>query len=88
MVQLKSVRRPGAEIRRRRASISRSAWIRWPTRMWSGAGHPAPFPRVMCAAPAYLARCEALLHPRDLVDHPCLSFSLAGSIWAFNSLRT
>lgn len=44
-----------------------------------------PFPRVMCAAPAYLTRCEALLHPRDLIDHPCLSFSLAGSIWAFNS---
>lgn len=44
-----------------------------------------PFPRVLCAAPAYLARGEALLHPRDLVHHPCLTFSIAGSLWGFNS---
>lgn len=44
-----------------------------------------PFPRLLCAAPSYLSRCGALLHPRDLIDHPCLAFSLAGSIWAFNS---
>ncbi|MEN0106768.1 MAG: LysR substrate-binding domain-containing protein, partial [Pseudomonas sp.] len=44
-----------------------------------------PFPRLLCAAPAYLAQHAAPLHPRDLVDHPCLTFSIAGSIWAFNS---
>jgi DNA-binding transcriptional LysR family regulator len=44
-----------------------------------------PFPRRLCAAPDYLARCEALVHPRDLIHHPCLAFSIAGSIWGFNS---
>jgi DNA-binding transcriptional LysR family regulator len=44
-----------------------------------------PFPRLLCAAPAYLARCAAPLHPRDLIHHPCLTFSIAGSIWGFNS---
>lgn len=44
-----------------------------------------PFPRLLCAAPSYLARCEVPEHPRDLVQHPCLTFSIAGPIWAFNS---
>ncbi|WP_029528058.1 LysR family transcriptional regulator [Polaromonas glacialis] len=44
-----------------------------------------PFPRLLCAAPAYLAQCDAPLHPRDLIHHPCLAFSLAGPIWGFNS---
>ncbi len=44
-----------------------------------------PFPRLLCAAPAYLARHDAPLHPRDLVHHPCLTFSIAGAIWGFNS---
>lgn len=44
-----------------------------------------PFPRLLCAAPTYLARCDALVHPRDLINHPCLTFSIAGSIWGFNS---
>lgn len=44
-----------------------------------------PFPRLLCAAPSYLARCEAPLHPRELIHHPCLAFSIAGAIWAFNS---
>ena len=44
-----------------------------------------PFPRLLCAAPAYLARHPAPLHPRDLAHHPCLTFSIAGPIWAFNS---
>ncbi|VVO21995.1 LysR family transcriptional regulator [Pseudomonas fluorescens] len=44
-----------------------------------------PFPRLLCAAPAYLDRCDSLLHPRDLIHHPCLTFFLAGSIWGFNS---
>lgn len=44
-----------------------------------------PFPRLLCAAPDYLSRCEKLRHPRDLINHPCLTFSIAGAIWAFNS---
>lgn len=44
-----------------------------------------PFPRLLCAAPAYLARCKEPAHPRDLLDHPCLTFSIAGAIWCFNS---
>lgn len=44
-----------------------------------------PFPRRLCASPAYLARHAAPRHPRDLVQHPCLTFSIAGSIWGFNS---
>lgn len=44
-----------------------------------------PFPRLLCASPAYLARCDAPLHPRDLIQHPCLTFSIAGPIWEFNS---
>lgn len=44
-----------------------------------------PFPRLLCAAPSYLARCEAPRHPRDLIHHPCLTFSIAGPIWSFNS---
>ncbi|WP_407732897.1 LysR family transcriptional regulator [Pseudomonas citronellolis] len=44
-----------------------------------------PFPRLLCAAPAYLARCAAPTHPRDLIHHPCLTFSIAGPIWGFNS---
>jgi DNA-binding transcriptional LysR family regulator len=44
-----------------------------------------PFPRRLCAAPNYVLRCEPLLHPRDLIHHPCLAFSIAGSIWGFNS---
>lgn len=44
-----------------------------------------PFPRLLCAAPAYLARCDALMHPRDLIHHPCLTFSVAGPIWVFNT---
>ena len=44
-----------------------------------------PFPRLLCAAPAYLAKRDAPLHPRDLIHHPCLTFSIAGSIWGFSS---
>ncbi len=44
-----------------------------------------PFPRLLCAAPAYLARHDAPLHPRDLIHHPCLTFSTAGPIWGFSS---
>lgn len=44
-----------------------------------------PFPRLLCAAPTYLARCDAPLHPRDLIHHQCLTFSIAGPIWGFDS---
>ena len=44
-----------------------------------------PFARLLCAAPAYLARRDAPLDPRDLIHHPCLAFSIAGPIWGFNS---
>ena len=44
-----------------------------------------PFPRLLCASPAYLARRDAPLHPRDLIHHPCLTFSIAGPIWGFNT---
>lgn len=44
-----------------------------------------PFPRMLCAAPDYLRGCDPLRHPRDLIHHPCLTFSIAGSIWGFNS---
>jgi DNA-binding transcriptional LysR family regulator len=44
-----------------------------------------PFPRLLCASPAYLALHATPRHPRDLVQHPCLTFSIAGSIWGFNS---
>lgn len=44
-----------------------------------------PFPRLLCASPTYLARCDAPIHPRDLIHHPCLTFSIAGPIWGFNS---
>ena len=44
-----------------------------------------PFPRLLCAAPSYLAQRDAPLHPRDLIHHTCLTFSIAGPIWGFNS---
>ena len=46
-----------------------------------------PFPRLLCASPAYLAKHAAPLHPRDLIHHPCLTFSIAGPIWGFNSME-
>lgn len=44
-----------------------------------------PFPRLLCASPAYVARHDPPQHPRELLHHPCLAFSIAGPIWAFNS---
>ena len=46
-----------------------------------------PYPRVLCAAPDYLDRCGAPQHPRDLVDHDCLTFQATGSTWSFESPR-
>jgi DNA-binding transcriptional LysR family regulator len=44
-----------------------------------------PYERVLCAAPAYLARHALPRHPNELVDHDCLTFLAAGSIWSFES---
>jgi DNA-binding transcriptional LysR family regulator len=46
-----------------------------------------PYPRVICASPAYLARREAPQHPRDLVQHDCLTFATTGLNWTFESRR-
>jgi DNA-binding transcriptional LysR family regulator len=46
-----------------------------------------PYPRVLCAAPDYLDRRGAPQHPRDLVDHDCLTFHATGSTWSFESPR-
>lgn len=42
--------------------------------------------RVLCAAPAYLARAGRLTHPEALIDHNCLCFTLGDSVhdrWRF-----
>jgi DNA-binding transcriptional LysR family regulator len=41
--------------------------------------------RVVCAAPAYLARKPAPARPEDLADHDCVSFAQAGEgeVWNF-----
>lgn len=41
--------------------------------------------RVVCAAPAYLARRSAPTRPEDLADHACISFAQAGEgeVWSF-----
>lgn len=44
-----------------------------------------PFPRLLSASPAYLVGRAAPLHPRDLIDHACLTFYVAGPVWAFTS---
>jgi DNA-binding transcriptional LysR family regulator len=46
-----------------------------------------PYPRVICASPAYLERRDAPQHPRDLVQHDCLTFATTGLNWAFQSRR-
>jgi DNA-binding transcriptional LysR family regulator len=46
-----------------------------------------PYPRVVCASPAYLERREAPRHPRDLVQHDCLTFATTGLNWTFESRR-
>jgi DNA-binding transcriptional LysR family regulator len=45
------------------------------------------YPRVICASPAYLERCGTPHHPRDLVQHDCLTFATTGQSWAFESRR-
>jgi DNA-binding transcriptional LysR family regulator len=46
-----------------------------------------PYPRVVCASPCYLERCDAPQHPRDLVQHDCLTFATTGLNWTFESRR-
>lgn len=46
-----------------------------------------PYPRVLCAAPAYLAAHGTPQHPRDLAHHDCLTFQATGSAWTFESRR-
>ncbi|AXK80548.1 LysR family transcriptional regulator [Pseudolabrys taiwanensis] len=42
-----------------------------------------PLPRVLCAAPAYLARRGVPKTPQDLIQHDCLSFIPTGNDWTF-----
>lgn len=44
-------------------------------------------PRLLCASPAYLKKYGAPKHPRDLVDHRCLSFLPTGPEWIFDGPR-
>ena len=41
--------------------------------------------RSLCASPDYLDRRGHPKHPRDLVEHECLSFSPMGTVWIFNT---
>jgi DNA-binding transcriptional LysR family regulator len=44
-------------------------------------------PRLLCASPAYLKKHGPLRHPRDLVEHRCLSFLPTGPEWIFDGPR-
>lgn len=44
-----------------------------------------PYPRKLCAAPGYLENRGLPKHPRDLVNHICLTFHATGSTWSFLS---
>ena len=44
-------------------------------------------PRLLCASPAYLKTHGTPKHPRDLVDHRCLSFLPTGPEWPFEGPR-
>lgn len=44
-------------------------------------------PRLLCASPAYLRQHSTPKHPRDLVDHRCLSFLPTGPEWPFEGPR-
>ncbi len=46
-----------------------------------------PLKRLLCASPAYLKKHGAPKHPRDLVDHRCLSFLPTGPEWIFDGPR-
>jgi DNA-binding transcriptional LysR family regulator len=42
---------------------------------------------LLCASPAYLKTHGVPKHPRDLVDHRCLSFLPTGPEWMFDGPR-
>jgi DNA-binding transcriptional LysR family regulator len=44
-------------------------------------------PRLLCASPDYLRAHGSPAHPRDLVDHRCLSFLPTGPEWIFDGPR-
>jgi DNA-binding transcriptional LysR family regulator len=46
-----------------------------------------PIKRLLCASPAYLKTQGAPRHPRDLIDHRCLSFLPTGPEWMFDGPR-
>ena len=46
-----------------------------------------PVRPILCAAPAYLERHGAPVHPRDLASHACLVFAPTGTTWHFQSSR-
>jgi DNA-binding transcriptional LysR family regulator len=46
-----------------------------------------PYPRVICAAPAYLKRRGTPQEPHDLANHDCLAFSPGGPVWSFKTPR-
>lgn len=43
-----------------------------------------PLRRIVCASPDYIAERGHPAHPRDLIDHDCLSFIPTGNAWTFN----
>jgi DNA-binding transcriptional LysR family regulator len=45
------------------------------------------YPRMICAAPGYLARKGRPEQPGDLVNHDCLIFLPMGALWSFESSR-
>src|SRR5438477_764653 len=47
----------------------------------------SPYPRVLCAAPSYLAVRGEPKHPIDLIGHDCLTFQTTGSTWSFEPPR-
>jgi DNA-binding transcriptional LysR family regulator len=46
-----------------------------------------PYPRVVCASPAYIAEHGEPLHPRDLANHEAVVFQPAGANWSFQTKR-
>jgi DNA-binding transcriptional LysR family regulator len=45
------------------------------------------YPRVACASPSYLKRRGAPQHPQELINHECIAFSPAGTVWSFQTPR-
>jgi DNA-binding transcriptional LysR family regulator len=43
----------------------------------------APYPRLLCASPGYIARHGAPEHPRELASHDCILSPKSGTIWRF-----